>query len=359
MVQYRDADGNRKHEFFETKDEANTLAEQKRIEFLNYGAKSLSIPNELRQEAVKAAELLKPFPGKTILEAARFFANHLKTIEKSCTISQLVDEFLQSKLGDGKSTRHLDDLRLRLARFAENFGARLVATVTAPECDDWLRSLNVAAQTRNNYRAALLNLFQYGKKRRYTQTNPVVDCDKAKVTGAEIQIFTVSEIESLLRAADTAFLPYLALGAFAGLRRAEIERLDWEEIDLAEGHIEVKAIKSKTAQRRFVKIEPCLAAWLEPLAKSHGKVVQGNIRDHMAKTCQQTGENGKTSCVKWKENGLRHSFASYHLAFFKDTSRLALELGHTSSALLFKHYRELVKPKEAALYWQIRSQEIS
>jgi hypothetical protein len=40
------------------------------------------------------------------------------------------------------------------------------------------------------------------------------------------------------------------MGAFSGLCRAEIERLEWTEVDFDAGVIEVKASKSKTASRR-------------------------------------------------------------------------------------------------------------
>jgi integrase len=58
--------------------------------------------------------------------------------------------------------------------------------------------------------------------------------------------------------------------------------------------------------------------------------------------------------TEWPDNALRHSFASYHVAHFKDAKALALEMGHTDSGILFNHYRALVKPKEAARYWNIR-----
>lgn len=53
----------------------------------------------------------------------------------------------------------------------------------------------------------------------------------------------------------------LALGAFAGLRDAEIKRLDWSVIDLRRGSVELKAGKAKTARRRIIHIQPNLAAW--------------------------------------------------------------------------------------------------
>jgi len=57
--------------------------------------------------------------------------------------------------------------------------------------------------------------------------------------------------------------------------------------------------------------------------------------------------------MEWPENALRHSFASYHLAHFKNAASTALELGHHDSRLTFAHYRELVKPREAERYWNI------
>jgi integrase len=56
---------------------------------------------------------------------------------------------------------------------------------------------------------------------------------------------------------------------------------------------------------------------------------------------------------QWPQNALRHGFASYHLAQFNNAALLALELGHTNSNLVFQHYRQLVRPKQAERYWKI------
>ena len=36
-----------------------------------------------------------------------------------------------------------------------------------------------------------------------------------------------------------------------------------------------------------------------------------------------------------------------------DAARLALEMGHKDTSMIFGHYRELVRADEAAKYWQI------
>jgi hypothetical protein len=50
---------------------------------------------------------------------------------------------------------------------------------------------------------------------------------------------------------------------------------------------------------------------------------------------------------------MRHSFVSYRLAAAGNAAQTALESGH-DQAVLFAHHRELVRPKEAARFWEIR-----
>ena len=61
----------------------------------------------------------------------------------------------------------------------------------------------------------------------------------------------------------------------------------------------------------------------------------------------------KAGIEKWPTNALRHTFASNHLAFHRNASETALQLGHTESRTLFVHYRELVRAEKAGAYWRI------
>jgi integrase len=60
------------------------------------------------------------------------------------------------------------------------------------------------------------------------------------------------------KAAGPDTLPYWTIGGFAGLRAAELERLEWSDIDFEAELIEVTPRKSKTASRRHVTIQPAL-----------------------------------------------------------------------------------------------------
>jgi hypothetical protein len=50
---------------------------------------------------------------------------------------------------------------------------------------------------------------------------------------------------------------------------------------------------------------------------------------------------------------LRHSFISYRLAEIQDAAQVALEAGNSPN-MVFKHYREIVKPDVAKAWFAIR-----
>ena len=354
VVNYREA-GKRKRSFFEAKEPANAFAAFKNAELNRNGAEHAEFPTALRVMAQNAVEALKPF-GKTITDAVQHYVAHLKASEKSCSAKQLVDELLAAKEKDGASVRHLSDLRSRLNIFAEKFNGQVVATITTKEIDDWLRSLKVSAVTRNHYRRLLVLAFNFAVKGGYATSNPADATAKAKERDRDIGILTITQSARLLENATPDVLPFIAFGLFAGLRRAEIHRLDWHEIDFESGLIEVTAQNSKTAQRRFVTMQPCLREWLLPVRKHKGNVTPGETFEF-----QKAFDQARTAAgiEEWPDNALRHSFASYHLAHFKNAATTALELGHHDSRITFAHYRELVRPKEAERFWQIKPAPVS
>jgi len=160
-----------------------------------------------------------------------------------------------------------------------------------------------------------------------------------------VSIFTPEQIAALLKKADNVLRPYLAIGAFAGLRTAELQRLDWSEIDLDRGFITVAASKAKTRQRRLVPMSDNLKLWLAPLRQASGPVCHHERAQRpLADLCE-----GFT----WAKNGLRHSYISYRLAILHDTARVALEAGN-SPEIIFGHYRELVTPEAAERWFAVK-----
>lgn len=278
------------------------------------------------------------------------------------TVQEVVDELIESKTRAGKSEIYLRELNRRLGKFAAAFQVR-IATITGRQIEDHIRALGGAGRTQNNVRQLLNTLFKFAIKRGYLPKDhdEMSAVERAAVDDGEIEVFTPDELRKLFAACVTPvqergkwrtredMIPYLAIGAFCGLRAAEIERLDWSEIHLTgpERFIEVKAGKSKTASRRTVPISDNCAAWLARFAEPSGPIVT------LARTDKQLFLYlARKSGVPWKHNGLRHSFISYRLALIKDVGQVSLEAGN-SPQMIFKHYRQLVRESEANQWFAI------
>lgn len=377
-IEYKMVDGKRvrlqKRRTLKDREEAETIAEQARVQDKNDGRRSFAIPEDVRRDALAAVRLLEPFEGKTILDAVKFYADYLRQQTASEKVSIAVQEFLAARGKDELRPRYLKDLRVRLNKFSQSFGDRTIASISAGEIGAWLRAFKPF--NRNTFRLRLSALFGYAVEQKWCPSNPVTEVKKVKAS-SQIGIITPEQFAKLLETANDETLPYWLIGGFAGLRRSEIERLEWKDIRFDSGLIEVPALKSKTASRRFVKIQPALAAWLAPYKTRTGLVCPPDLRYQLEldrltiglwkptangiKLLKQKGVEVNPDNFKqlkaWPSNGLRHSFASYHLAHLGDAARLALELGHTNQELLFRHYRELVMPDQAAKWWEIRPAE--
>jgi len=331
---------------FADRSEAETFARLKKIERENRGTLSISMPELLRAQAIEAARLLEPYEV-SLLDVVREFIQRRELITRSETVRNAFTSFIAAKHGDNMRPRYLEDLHFRLGRFAETFGERKVASITPAEVDGWLRDLGQTPISRNTYHLRLHTFFEYCRGRGWIHTNPLKDVPTAKVLPGAIGILSVEQTARLLEAASQETLPYLAIGVFCGLRSAELKRLEWADIHFDEGLVEVPSLKSKTASRRFVSIRANLAQWLEPYRGRVGAICPSGLYHRLAKDRQCAGI---TDCPS---NALRHSFASYHLAAFRDPRELALEMGHSRSEVTFRHYRELVRPSEAERFWRI------
>lgn len=309
-------------------------------------------PTGLALEVVAAnyARAIEILGRDAVLEAANFYNRHGADKIISRQVAEVVAELVAAREARGKSPRYLQDLSTRLNRFAQSHAVD-ISTVTTADVQRWLDGLHVAPQTAKNFRTVLFTLFQFAESRGYVIKggNPVADTEAITANGGAIEIYNAAEITLLLQAASEDFRAYLALCAFAGLRSAEAERLDWSDIDFASGFITIAGEKAKTRSRRLVPIQPNLSAWLAPYASQMGKVWKHGpniIRAARSSTVE-------AAHVPWKDNGLRHSFISYRLADTQDAAKVALEAGN-SPGVVFKHYRELVKPDAAKAWFGVK-----
>src|SRR5207302_11029232 len=162
------------------------------------------------------------------------------------------------------SSIYLKALRHYLKRLTDQLGAVAIADVTTGQIDAWLRAANGNATTKNNLRRNTVTLFSWAREQGYLLLDRKTVAERAMVFAAPDTapaIFTPEEMRKVIGACPAELLPMIVIGAFAGIRSAEIDRLEWNEILWDQGYIEVKAKKAKTKSRRLVPLLPNLRAW--------------------------------------------------------------------------------------------------
>jgi integrase len=262
---------------------------------------------------------------------------------EGASLADAVNQLLVAKARAGRGDRYLRQLRCSLAAFVRGRGRRPLEAITAGEIESWLMARDLAARTRANTLKDLRLLFAWAQRRGYVRTNPAlgVELPQPPPAGAP-GIHSPDEVRRVLEVArrhDPQVCRLLAVRYFAGVRSAEALRL--REHDFRPGLLEVPAAKAKTRARRLVTIQPALAAWLA-LGETLGPMRVDRVRQVV-----------RAAGVLWPHNVTRHTFCSYHLAAFGSAAGTALEAGH-SEAMLFRHYRALATPTEAAAFWAIQ-----
>lgn len=276
----------------------------------------------------------------SIADALKGHMASLTNLTAVKSIRQVAAEFVESRRIRGTSKIYVRNCKAHTDRFAEKVGGN-IADVTVVEINKFLAGLKtLGPESKNGHRRTLVTMFGFAQRQGYLHPDKKTAASLSetfKVPETEILIFTPEEMLKLLLASHARMLPMMAIGAFCGVRSAEIRRLCWEDIKWDRSHIEIVGRKAKTAARRIVPLAENLKAWLAPWRQETGPIVSladpsGSLNDIAIKAGIPGG---------WRQNGLRHSFISYRVALTGDVNRTALESGN-SAKMIFRHYREVV-----------------
>lgn len=351
--------GKKINAYFRTKNEAQVHCERRNIELANFGQCMAAMSHALRAEALDCSARLVAI-GASLTKATDFYLQIHDARAKSVSVefawNECKADLKRMVEGEEISAVHLETIAKAANKLVPSFGQERVCDLTSQVLERWLNSLPVAATTRNSVRRNVSVILAYAVKRGWVEENPMLKVKgfnehrlKAKLPG----ILTPEEMALLLERAEPEIVPFFAIGAFAGLRVAELERLDWSEIKWDKRLINVTALKAKTAQPRWVPMTDNLVAWLTPHRRAHGPIAPQSVKVKRKFVERARKAAGINSWGRDKANALRHSFCSYHLALHEDGALTAIRAGHMGTKMLYKHYNHRVEKIEAEKYFGI------
>lgn len=324
--------------------------------------------------------------GYTLGQAVAGFLANVAHVERK-DLAVAVEDFItaeepRTKASDGQraqlSPKYHYNRAIMLRRFAATYPNLPVCDLAKEHLDGFLSALGklkskghnprhvVSAKARNHHRAAIRQFLQWAVRKDYLAPNHRLgEADSLRLEHANdgaVEFYTPGELKALLDVAQGPMLAMLALGGLAGLRTAELLRLDWADVWRVENHIEITAGKSKTRQRRLIEVCPALAAWLDPFRNlTVGKIWTMHkitFQEKFGAVCDvaRVTVKGKKIPVARKANGLRHAFCSFHYALHANENATAGQAGN-SPAMIHSHYKGLATKKEAEAWFNVAPEQ--
>ena len=328
-----------------------------------WGTESMKISAAAAEDAAKALSLLSEH-NVTLTSTARHWLEWKAAQDASCTLSELWAEHTALKFSTVSDS---------YAKALEYYGAPIVrelgkVTVSALSTRQLEKSLEKHFRTPRqlaNAKRTIRPALSFAIRRGYCSTNPFDQMEITKLPENEICVLTLAQVKAAFNACQdhrkseqlkksylldcSDCLPALAIMVFAGVRPKEMERLQWDAIHFDYEVVTIGTGVAKTRSKRNIHMEANLREWLElvPEDQRKGSITPPNWKEKI-KAIRHIAKFSHLQDV------LRHSFASYHLAANADLNALQEAMGHSTSEMILKHYRAIVKKQDAVKFWSIR-----
>ena len=339
-------------------------------------ATKLLAPHNLgvKQAAQMISDALTRLGVVPLTTALDFFDRHGKPMKAVKNVPEVITQMIQHLRDRGVGNYHVRDMETRLGRFGESFKGP-IHEITESEITDWLLGLKkivwemadgkhirverddnipVSKRTRNNYRDAIGELFEFARRRGYVphdMRTATAEIEREKIVPGKNHIITPKEARQGLSVLSPHLVPYTVLKLFSGLRTEEAFGMTWEEFRFKSKAVIIEAKLAKLRQRRVPPILPNLALWLKPFEGLEGRIVRGYSSPQAVH--KAVARDLLAAQVKLGRNTFRNCYVSYRVALPMPASTVAAETG-TSARMIESNYKELATKDEAKRWFSIK-----
>lgn len=269
----------------------------------------------------------------------------VEAAERTVTFEVAAWGSVQARAGRRPTTKR--DLRHYVRRILriEGVSRMPLRAMTSAQCRDALqKAFGHSPHSYRKARAILHSIFAYGVRREWCDTNPVDRIEVPSVEEKMIEPLSNEEVCRLRKVVqknrrffDMRFS--LSLLLYSGVRPAEVGRLQPEDVCWEERQVIIRPLRSKTGGGRVV-----------PLRLIHG-VRQQDCFIPRNWSHRWRALRRAAGFRSWVSDVCRHTFATYHAAYFRNLSELQLEMGHRDVSLLRCRYMVPTLRKIAKEFW--------
>lgn len=250
---------------------------------------------------------------------------------------------VEARSGRRPTTRR--DLRYYVRRMlrVDGVAAMPLRSMTSHDCRVLLRkAFGNSLSSYRKARAVLHSIFAFGMRREWCDSNPVDRIENPYIQEKTVRPLTPEEIarlEAVAKLPEHAPMRFsLHLMLYNGLRPHEVRRLQPEDVRWTERELIIRPAVSKTGGGRVLPLRGSL------------------LREALCiPGCWETRWRALRRAAgfkHWQADACRHSFASYHAAYYHNLPALQCEMGHSDLRLLRTRYISPVSRHDAYQFWR-------
>jgi integrase len=167
-----------------------------------------------------------------------------------------------------------------------------------------------------------------------------------------MRVCTAEEAARLLASLEPDDQVAYALAFYAGLRRAEIYRLEWPDVDLDGFRLHVRKSKSEAGTDRRPPIAQTLrpilrAAWVRQGQPASGEVSAVSVMSgKLAIRATKAWNDAPTALERITLHECRHTYASFLMAAGYTLKEIMEYMGHSNLAMVQRYVKLLPQPEE-------------
>ena len=300
----------------------------------------------------ECAKKLRPY---SLHQAVDFFLKFHSVKTTKSSIAEIADAHvaeINSRKND-LSERYPESVKYETDVWKRWAGETAIQSMTAERIKELLGGSGFSKTTKRNLirRFHAMENFAMKKGLLSREHLSLVDDIRLPKEHKAPAVFTPEELMRLLIVLNKQEIAYSATMAFGGPRRAEYERMTHAHLNFEDDQARIDESIAKTKSRRTLDKTDNLKLWLE--LANDGIPKEGRLitKRQVAKI---SGDKFRLSKVglTWRDNGLRHSFCSYHLAKHRNAAMTSLLAGN-SPDVIFSNYNAVVSTKAAEEWFDI------